>query len=274
MTHAARPDYSLGAGEAERTRLLEMCRFLRPAARQAIERVGVAPGWRCLDVGCGPLGILDVLAEWTTPGEVTGLEREPRFLALARQGLDERELTAVRLVSGDATATEFPSDHFDLVHARLVLGNSPDPGAIVAEMTRIVRPGGYVLIQDVSMATWDCTPPHPDWDQLKRALGNSVPGDGEIGGKLVDLLADAGLGDIHCVVVAIDTEPDHPVRQYLPYFVRMHREPIVHSGELAPAELDASLDRLGEHLADPATRAGYPPLYQAWGHKPRAPLRW
>ena len=51
-------------------------------------------------------------------------------------------------------------------HERLVLNNVPDPGAVVAEMVRLTRPGGHVALQDVDWMTWTCLPEHADWDRL------------------------------------------------------------------------------------------------------------
>lgn len=56
-------DYSLGADDTERTRLLAQCALHRAEAELLLDRVGVAPGRRALDVGCDPLGVLDLLAE-------------------------------------------------------------------------------------------------------------------------------------------------------------------------------------------------------------------
>ena len=60
-------------------------RAVRARGARLLDQVGVRPGWRAVDVGCGPLGILDLLAERVAPGgQVVGLDREPRMLAMAR----------------------------------------------------------------------------------------------------------------------------------------------------------------------------------------------
>ena len=52
----------------------------------------------------------------------------------------------VEVVQGDAHRTGFPSAAYDLVHARTLLINVPDPAAVVAEMVRLTRPGGWVAV--------------------------------------------------------------------------------------------------------------------------------
>src|SRR6516165_7127193 len=163
--------YYLGADEAERARLLAQCELHRREAAQLLDRVGVAYGTRVLDVGCGPLGVLDILSARVGPaGQVIGLDNHPRMLAYAEQTISERELANVELVQGDATRSGLPEDSFDGVHERLVLINHPSPQDIVREIVRVTRPGGWVAVQEVDMYSWMCEPGHPAWDELLETL--------------------------------------------------------------------------------------------------------
>jgi ubiquinone/menaquinone biosynthesis C-methylase UbiE len=156
--------YILGADESERARLLAQCEIHRAEATRLLDRLAIRPGARALDVGCGPLGVLDLLSERVGPaGEVVGLDNEPRMLALAERTITERALGNVRLVHADAAATGLASAWFDLVHERLLLVNYRAPEAIVSEMTRLVRPGAWVAVEDVDWVVWTCEPPDPGW---------------------------------------------------------------------------------------------------------------
>ena len=94
-----RPDYSLGVDDAERARLLAQCALHRAEAEMLLDRIGLHAGDRVLDLGCGPLGVLDLFAERVGPaGRVVGLDREARYLAIARQELDARGFTGVELM--------------------------------------------------------------------------------------------------------------------------------------------------------------------------------
>jgi hypothetical protein len=66
--HQSIPGYTLGTGTIERDRLREQADDLLPHSRELFTAVGVAPGWRALDLGCGPIGNLGLLAELTGPG--------------------------------------------------------------------------------------------------------------------------------------------------------------------------------------------------------------
>lgn len=136
-------EYVLGADDTERMRLLQQGETYRTEASLLLDRLGVEPGWDVLDVGCGPLGILDLLSERVGPtGTVTGLDQEPRMLEMAAQSLAERGLKDVRLLVADAAATGLPDGSFDFVHERLVLLNVVQTEKIVAELVRLTRLGG------------------------------------------------------------------------------------------------------------------------------------
>lgn len=78
--------YSLGTSATERDRLRRLSGELRDHSALLLDRIGVAEGWRAIDLGCGPSGILDLLAERVGPaGQVAGLDAEPANVALARK---------------------------------------------------------------------------------------------------------------------------------------------------------------------------------------------
>lgn len=102
-----------------------------------VGRLGLAPDSRLCDLGCGTGGNLAMLAGY---GQVTGVERDPAAAQMARDatGLDVRE--------GSAEATGLDSDSFDIVCLLDVLEHLPDEAPALAEITRILRPGGLLLL--------------------------------------------------------------------------------------------------------------------------------
>jgi len=91
--------YSLGSSPAERDRLRRQSAELRAHSELLLDRTGVAEGWRAIDLGCGPSGILDLLADRVGPaGRVVGLDFEPANVALAREFAAERGLANVEVI--------------------------------------------------------------------------------------------------------------------------------------------------------------------------------
>lgn len=268
-TSAQHGEYLLGADEQERARLLAQGEIYRPATESLFDRIGVAGGWTALDIGCGPLGVLDSLADRVgAAGTVVGIDREPRMLEMAAVSLADRGHTGVELAHGEAAATGLAAGTFDLVHERLVLVHAPEPGAIVAEMVRLARPGGYVVLRDIDAISWTCHPAHPAWDRLMRALITSWSGNWFIGRRLPGILREAGLADVEvdaCIQVWRPGELHHKL---LLHFADICRERILAAGALTGAQLDGCVHELDRHLDRPDAVTLYIPLIQAWGRKP------
>jgi len=253
-------------------RLLQQCRGLEREARWLLDRLGVQPGWRVVDVGCGPLGILDLVAERVGPdGEVVGLEREARLVALGKTLLKQRDLSNVRFALGDAYATGLPRGAFDLAHARLLLINLTDPCRALAEIVALVRPGGIIAVQDIDQVPWLCEPPHPAWDALVSAFmlvwrANGL--DPLIGHRLPALLRSAGLVEVEVEVHGRADPPGAYHRKHLLGIIEAIRSEIVEQGLFTEQELAAVTGALERHLDDPRTVVTRPLLFQAWGRTP------
>jgi SAM-dependent methyltransferase len=265
--------YVLGTDLVERARLVRNAGTFAPEARDLLDHIGVQPGWRAIDIGCGPLGILDLLSERVgATGEVVGLEREPQLLEVARSVLAERAIGNVQLVNEDGVASGLPRDSFDLAHERLVLNVCPQPERMVAEMVELVRPGGVVALQDVVTSSSFLYPPHPAFDQL-RALFTACYErrglDEDIGARLPTLLREAGLVDI---TVEAHTKVSFPsagvqAAAILSLFAGIRAEAIG-AGITTDEEFAVLLETLERHLNDPGTLGVRPILFQAWGRKP------
>jgi SAM-dependent methyltransferase len=110
-----------------------------------IEAAGVAPGWRVLDVGCGPGGLASVLAERVGEKNVSAVDPSPPFVSVCRARLP---LADVRVAPGEELP--FPDGFFDGSFAQLVVNFMTDAKRGVGEMRRVVKPGGTV-----GACTWD-----------------------------------------------------------------------------------------------------------------------
>lgn len=124
MAPAHSSSYPLGGTQTELERLLTQAEVYEPQANWLLDQIGFQSGWRAVDIGCGPIGILNLLSQRVGPrGSVVGLEREPRFVEMARAEVAKRGLSNVKLVEADALNTGLEKNSFDVVHERLVMIN-------------------------------------------------------------------------------------------------------------------------------------------------------
>ncbi|HUK37310.1 MAG TPA: methyltransferase domain-containing protein [Vicinamibacterales bacterium] len=115
---------------------------LHPGRVQAIQRIGIAPGDRILEVGVGT-GINACL--YPRDCSVTGIDLSAPMLEKARERFARKGVRNVRLHEMDAAALKFADDTFDIVYAPYVISVVPDPVAVVHEMIRVCRPAGRVV---------------------------------------------------------------------------------------------------------------------------------
>jgi SAM-dependent methyltransferase len=248
---------------------------LRDHSALLLDRVGSGEGWQAIDLGCGPCGILDLLAERVGPsGHVVGLDYEPANVALAREFAVERGLANVEVIQGDAHRTGFPSASYDLVHARTLLINIPDPAAVVAEMVRLTRTGGWVAVLEPDGGGSVCYPAHPAWDRLTQIFRSAQEVDGAdtfVGRRLPELFRQAGLVDIGVAAKADIYPTGHSRRTIRADLVRSMRPKIVAAAIASERELDEVDHAVREHLNDPDTLMLPHLLFLAWGRKPDGP---
>lgn len=110
---------------------------------------GLAPGERVLDVGCG--GGLDafVAAAWVGPGgEVVGVDMTPEMVERAREAAAMVPQARVRFVLTDAERMPFAEDSFDAALSNGCLNLSPRKVELLAEVHRVLRPGGRLALCD------------------------------------------------------------------------------------------------------------------------------
>ena len=108
----------------------------------ALDYRGTA-GLRVLDVGCGQG--MDVANYAMAGAEATGIDLTPRHAELARLHLAAMGLHA-EIVDGDAETMPFEDDRFDRVSSNGVLHHTPDMGAALREIRRVLKPGGEARI--------------------------------------------------------------------------------------------------------------------------------
>jgi SAM-dependent methyltransferase len=266
--------YVLGGTLTEQQRLIAQARAREAYARSMLDQIAIEPGDRALDVGCGPIGIMDLLSERVgSGGVVVGVEREPRFVEMAQAEITQRGLRNVQVINADALRTGLEKNSFDVVHERLVLINVPPATqeAILAEMFSLVRPGGTIALQEYDAISYVCYPEHPSWKLLCGIFNDTfhaAGGNDFVGRSLAHLLRSAGVQNLEMRTHLELPKVGEYQRTHLLSLIEAMRAQILASERIGEAELREHMAALSEHLSDPTTTLIDKLVVQAWGRKP------
>jgi len=145
-------------------------------------------GLRWIDVGCGNGAFTELLVERCAPAEVQGIDPSEGQLAYARTRPASR---VAEFRQGDAMALPFPADRFDAAVMALVLVFVPEPAKGIAEMVRVVSPGGIVTAY-----MWDMEGGFPLRALLEeaRAMGLTPPRPPQMEASRLEAMRDLWTG--------------------------------------------------------------------------------
>ena len=183
-----------------------MGRWSQLVGESFLEWLAPAPGLRWLDVGCGNGAFTEMVVDRCAPVSVDGIDPSEAQLAFARTRPASR---IAQFHQGDAMAQPFADHSFDVAVMPLVIFFVPNPAKGVAEMVRVVSPGGIVAAY-----AWDMLNGGFPYDALRAeltAMGVAVPSPPRPDASRVDIMrdlwTDAGLD-------AVETRPITATRTF------------------------------------------------------------
>lgn len=248
---------------AERDRLSSLTDLYDPPTLQLCDRLGLSPGWQCLDIGAGTGSLAVELAARVGPsGTVVALDIDTRFLA---------PLTAANLhvVQADLTAQPLPTARYDLVHARLVLEHLPQRQQILQSMAAALKPGGWLLVEDFDWATAALVDPpsqlHTRVVEACKSLFAAHGYDPYYGRTLPRLLRNLGLTETgtHAESKQVRADAQLGVPQW-ELLADQLRPGLIASGLLS----EADLERFHHLWHDGDSICFAPLLVSSWGRRP------
>lgn len=249
--------------ELNRLRLME--RTLDPVSVRHLEAIGVAGGWKCLEIGAGAGSVAQWLSVRVGPaGKVVATELDLRFLQqLQNPGLEIRR--------HDITRDDLETGQYDLVHCRTVLMQLPEPEKAIRRLADAVRPGGWLIVEETdygSILSTDVTDPSAalftatlrtvaDFMRKKKIV------DPYLGRHVRGLLEQCGFADVHQEGWTCICRGGEPLARFDAATIRMASKPLIGAG-LLTADQHESVQRMFE---DPAFSYPGLTLFSAWGRK-------
>jgi SAM-dependent methyltransferase len=252
--------------QPERLRLLAA--LLDDGTFRLLERLGVQPGWRCLEVGAGGGSVAAWLCDRTAPGgSVLATDLDTTVLReLKRPNLEVRVHDVLR--------DELPEREFDLVHARLLLAWLADPERGLRRMVGTLRPGGCLLVEEMDFHS---IAPDAGLDPVTRALFGRVIDahhavlaeqhafDPFCGRGLDRALSTAGLARVECEGRLSIWRGGQPGGTVWRLTLIQLRKQLIEHGRVTAAEVDAIIDLCD----DPALAFMSQATIAAWGYRSR-----
>lgn len=170
---------------------------------RSCELLGLGRGDRVLDVGCGPGYDLKNLVDVVGPDGVYGMDLKMSTLIEARRRLAADGIH-IPLARASALCLPYASNSFDAVRAERLLQHVADPQKAVAEMVRVLRPGGrlHLVDTDWSTATVSCLP-DALLAKLRRLLLEQWVMQPRVGSDLMRIVQAAGLDDAEVTASAV-----------------------------------------------------------------------
>jgi SAM-dependent methyltransferase len=248
----------------ERRRLELQERKLDPFTFDYLERIGVQPGWRCLEIGAGAGSVVRWLANRVgAAGEVVAIDLDTKMIdGLAGDTIEVRR--------EDLMTADF-ADGFDLVHCRLVLGHLAQKEQALHRLHEAVRPGGWLLAEE-SDSLYALVDDPPVWPDLEGGaprpgaallrLWKEIGFDAWWGRRLLGHFCDLGLEHIGGEARSPLLDADASELSLL--MLQRFRDQIIERGY-------ASADDFGAweaQVTDPDWKAFLWFLTSVWGQKP------
>jgi SAM-dependent methyltransferase len=222
--------------KGERNRLALMSQLLDPVHRRCLDRLGIGPGMRTLEVGCGNGSVSAWLASRVSPGgHAVAVDLD---LSLAEPGGPDMEYRQADILAGPVEPAGF-----DLATARAVLHHIADPAAAVANIIASVRPGGEVLLIEPDFLPVSMAEPAQirafcrGWLNWSRDQGI----DYFIGRRLPPMLASRGLSEVRAMAETALYNGGSPWARYWQETVIELRPRLLDSDALDNALIDAFL---------------------------------
>jgi SAM-dependent methyltransferase len=262
--------YVIRGGSEGRERLKVLSRVMHASTSAVFDRVGIADGMMCLDVGCGSGDVALELARRVAPnGKVTGSDIDPKKIELARGEAENLGINNIEFRISDIR--ERPaSAEFNVVHARFLLTHLSDPRDAVDVFYQHLKPGGLVIVEDIDFSGHFVYPESNAFRRYHELYCTAVRrrgGDPDIGPRVPLLLKERGFANVE-MSIAQPASRAGEVKLINALTMENIADAVVDEKLATREEVVELIKDLYDYAADPETIAGLPRIVQAWGRRP------
>jgi len=172
---------------------------------------GLVDGMSILELGSGPGFVSEQLIALCPNSHITCVEIDPDLIRPAEQYLQSKGLEShYTIIEGDLMAMELPNDSCDFAVARFVFQHLRDPRGALAEIRRVLKPGGKLVINDIDIGLGEIVEPqNAAAEAIEARLHESRSergGNPRIGRHLWRLMATSGYANMDLEVVPVHTD--------------------------------------------------------------------
>jgi ubiquinone/menaquinone biosynthesis C-methylase UbiE len=221
----------------------------------ALTAFGLRDGMKILEVGAGPGFVTEQLLHAYPRSTVTALEIDSSLVARAREYLPKTLLSRAEFVQASVMRTTLPDGAFDFVIARLIFQHLPDPVVAAAELFRVLKPGGKLVIIDIDDGVFGIMdPPSPTLpivlDRYAKAQA-ARGGNRHIGRQFWRILRAAQFRNLRTEAVLLHSD-EIGIDAFLPQIDPDRLLPLVRAGIISDAEWSATRASHKNFIESPA----------------------
>lgn len=257
--------YVIRGGKRGYDRLALLARDRWPDTRALLERAGVGPGMRCVDIGCGGGALTLEMARLVAPtGTVVGIDMDEVKLELARRAAAEVQVVNVAFKAIDVKDWD-ESGAYDVVYSRFLLQHLSKPAEMIVRMRAAVAPGGVLIAEDADFDGWCCDPPDAGMDLLcdtYRQVLTRWGGDHTTARRLYRMFLAAGLPDPQMTV--IQTVHWGEAKMLAWSTLEATADAVIAENLATADQVTAALESLRRLADDPHTLICGPRVFQVW----------
>ena len=179
--------------------------LLRSIKQRTYDRMQIHAGHSVLDVGCGAGADIGPLSELVgSKGLVFGVDHDREMLVRARLAAQKAGVqSGLSLICSDGIHLPIVTGSVDACRSERLFQHVQHPDLVLAEMLRVTKPGGRLVILDADHGTWSVDSPEKDIERrISRFKADHFGHNGYAGRQLYRLFVQAGLKDVTCEIIS------------------------------------------------------------------------